>query len=340
MMRALEFLSLSMTLACALRNETPVTEPMLPPDVNVGTQAVPDVRCTGTPNAGPATEWRHLSSELIVGAGDSHHRGMDLIATTDDEWQPIRGKITYGATDKDLEDEDVDLFACVNGAWSSIGTSRTNSDGRFTLDLGGASRLPAGMRDMYLSVRGDRTGARFLALVAPPGTRVIASDIDGTLTASENEYPTALAIGGDVAAQPDAPGALMSAAVRGVVVVYISSRGDRFTQDTRDWFAAKGFPRGPLHLPESIVTVPGADTVEFKTAALATLAPFDLIAGIGNRASDVAAYRNTGLPADRIFIKLPEFTSELTTELEAGNATGFEAYEALRTMQMATVLAN
>lgn len=336
MLRALQILTLSTLASCTVDYEA--TEPMLPPDVNVGTASVPDVRCTGTPDAGPATDWRHTASSLISEYGESHHRGMDLIATNGDATQTFTGKITYGGTDKDLEDEDVDVFACIDRAWARVGTARTNDDGRFSLALSGDARLPAGMRDMYLSVRGDRSGAAFLALVAPAGSRMIVSDIDGTLTASENAYPIALATGGDVAAQPDAPAALMSAAVRGVIVVYISTRGDRFTQDTRNFFAAKGFPRGPIHLPASIITIPGEDTVEFKTAAIADLASFDLIAGVGNRATDVAAYRNNGLPANRIFIKLPEFTEEVAAELDAGNATGFDSYEALRTEQMPAVV--
>ncbi len=338
MLWALKILTLSTLASCAIDYETTDTDPMLPPDVNVGTESVPDVRCAGAPDAGPTTGWRHTASRLISEYGESHHRGMDLIATTGDATQTLTGKVTYGGTDKDLEDEDVDVFACIDRAWARIGTSRTDDDGRFSLTLTGDARLAAGMRDMYLSVRGDRTGATFLALVAPAGSRILVSDIDGTLTASENAYPTALVTGGDVAAQPDAAAALMTAAVRGVIVVYISTRGDRFTQDTRDFFAAKGFPRGPIHLPTSIVTIPGEDTVEFKTAAIADLASFDLVAGIGNRATDVAAYRNNGLPADRIFIKLPEFTDELETDLEAGNATGFDTYEALRTTQMPVVV--
>ena len=39
-----------------------------------------------------------------------------------------------------------------------------------------------GLRDLYLSVVGDRTGARFVGLVAPSGTALAVSDVDGTLT--------------------------------------------------------------------------------------------------------------------------------------------------------------
>jgi phosphatidate phosphatase PAH1 len=327
-------LLLSMLFACAVESDNPGDddiEPVLPPVVDVSTPAVPDVRCAGTPDAGPSRDWRHTSSSITANLGDPHHRGADLIATTDDATHTISGKVTYGDLEKNLEDEDVALFACIDATWRPLGEVRTDDNGRFLLTLTGDARLPAGLRDLYLSVAGDRSGAEFIALVAPPGSPVIVSDVDGTLTASENAYPMTVAFGGDTPVQADAAATLMSAAVGGVSIVYVTARGDRFTQDTRAWFEAKGFPRGPVRMPTSIITLPGEDTIQFKTDALAAVAGFDLVAGFGNRATDVAAYSNAGLAPERIFIKLPEFTEELTPDLMAAKATGFELYDRVRT---------
>src|SRR5690606_5156374 len=120
--------------------------------------------------------------------------------------------------------------------------------------------------------------------------------------------------------------ALLAAAHAGASIVYVTARGDRFTQDTRDWFVAKGFPRGPVIMPASIITIPGEDTVAFKTAALARVAGLQLEAGIGNRASDITAYTNAGLAADRVFIRLAEFADEFEAALDSGEATGFDHY--------------
>jgi phosphatidate phosphatase PAH1 len=332
----------SMLVACAVEHEVPSpTEPVLPPSMDVSTPAVPDVRCSDAPAAGAATGWRHTTSRYIA-TGEPHHRGIDLIATTADATQTIAGKVTYSDLDKDLQDEDIELFACIASAagthWEPLGAARTDDNGRFTLTLSGDELLPAGMRDVYLSVAGDRTGAAFIAFVAPPGHPIVVSDVDGTLTASENAYPIAVATGGDAAMQPDAQAALSSAVARGVSVIYVTARGDRFTQDTRDWFAGKGFPRGPIRMPSAIITLPGGDTVEFKSAALASVAAFDLLMGFGNRASDVDAYTNAGLTPERILIKLPEFTDELEAPLMAGKATGFEQYEQMRTEHMPSLM--
>lgn len=336
-MRGLRTLALSTLFACAVEYEVTDSDPMLPPDVNVGTSAVEDIRCAGTPDAGPATSWRHTLSAYVAETGSPHHRGLDLIAADDEPVQMLTGKITYGLTDKDLEDEDVELFACIDARWQPLGTARTTDDGTFALALTGDERLPVGMRDLYVSVAGDRSGAEFIGFVAPRGTKLVVSDVDGTLTASENAYPTALAIGGDVAAHEDAAAALMSVAVRDHNVIYITARGDRFTQDTRDWFAAKGFPRGPMRLPSAIITMPGEETVEYKTEAIESLAAFDVRAGIGNRASDITAYTSAGLPADRIFIKLAEFEEEVRALLDASAATGFASYDELRTQYLSAL---
>jgi phosphatidate phosphatase PAH1 len=287
-------------------------------------------RCTNAPAAGSAEGWRHYSSRLVVELGSPHHRGIDLIATTEDASQTLGGRVTYGPSDKDLEDEDVDVFACMSGAWQKLARVTTDDEGRFTLALTGAQRLPEGIRDLYLSVAGDRTGVSFVAMVAPKGTPVVVSDVDGTLTSSENAYPLSLVTGDTVVPQADASDRLNLAAQHGAMIVYITTRGDRFTQDSREWLAANGFPYGAMRLPSAIITLPGGeDTIEAKTAMLGDLAGFKLLAGVGNRHTDIEAYTNAGLDAAHIFVKLPEFMDEVETDLATGRATGIEQYIAM-----------
>jgi len=58
-------------------------------------------------------------------------------------------------------------------------------------------------------------------------------------------------------------------------------------------------------------------------------ARFMLLAGVGNRHTDVEAYTNAGLDAAHIFIKLPEFSSEVQSDLDNGRATGIDQYVAM-----------
>jgi LNS2 (Lipin/Ned1/Smp2) len=280
--------------------------------------------CPGSP-AGVKTGFRHTRSKIFAALGSARHRGLDLVAVEGDEIQTVSGKLAYTKTDKDLEDEDVEVFACVQHAWRKIGTSRTDDDGRFTLALRGDARVPGGMRDLYARVPADNSGVRFLAYVAKPGESVIVTDLDGTITSSENAVIPQL-VGADIDHQPGAPEVL---AQSGKVVVYISARGDQLTEMTRRWLATHGFPKGPIRLAKAMMTLPGKRTVALKTAEMASIG-VPIFAGIGNRASDITAYRKAGVAPDHIFINLPEFTDELRPQLEAGEATPFDHYEDLR----------
>jgi hypothetical protein len=185
----IRILVLGALFSCATVHETPATDLVMPPEVMVPTPLVEDSRCAGAPDAGGPAGWHHTTSRFISKLGEPRHRGVDLIATPDDSAQTIAGKITYSTFEKDLEDEDVELFACIDARWQPLGDTRTDGNGSFALVLTGNARLPAGMRDLYVSVRGDRTAATFLAFVAPEGSPIVVSDVDGTLTASENAYP-------------------------------------------------------------------------------------------------------------------------------------------------------
>lgn len=290
--------------------------------------AVPDVRCTGSPDAGKPGSFRHFTSRLIAGLGDPKHRGFDLVASAGAATQALEGWISYTVVDKALEDEDVDVFACRTGAWRKVGTARTDDEGHFALALSGDGRLPVGMRDLFVSVVGDRTGAAFLGHVAPAGTPVVVSDVDGTLTSSENAFAETVVLGGEPGVQPGAAQAFAAVAATGKQLVYVTARGNQFTAATRRWLGDNGFPRGPVRLSPSFVTLPGGDTVEFKTGAIAALsaAGLALSAGVGNRATDVAAYASTRIATDRIFVELPEFASELQPLLDARKAVGFTRY--------------
>lgn len=280
--------------------------------------------CSAPPD-GTREPFRHMRSRVAKSLGDPRFRGVDLVASEDDAEQTLGGKLAYTAFDKDVEGEKVELHACVAGAWRWIDNARTGPEGRFSVSLTGERRLPIGLRDLYAFVPGDGGGVRFLAYVAPRGTSVIVTDVDGTITESEEAIFNTVLFGDDIGHQPSAP-QVLAAAKR--PIVYLTSRGDQYTEVTRLWLAIHGFPRGPLRLARATITAPGPKTVAFKTEAMRGLG-VPVAAGIGNRASDIAAYANLGLPATHIFINLPEFATEVGDELAARKATGFDDYREL-----------
>lgn len=285
-----------------------------------------DTRCA-TPPAVKAKGFRHKRVKLYAKTMSPLHRGLDLVASEDDKTQLIEGKLAYGKVDKDAEDEDAEVFACIDGAWKSLGVARTDHDGRFT--LGTHELLPAGMRDMYVAALGDGAGAYFIAYVAPRGTSIAVTDIDGTISWSENSIiKTVIKRSHDVAHRPDAPEALKALPYP---IVYTTARGDVLSAVTRAWLDRHGFPRGPLRLAKGLFAKPGSSAIDYKTKTLKSLTVPIAIA-IGNRKSDITAYNAIGLAAKKIFIHLPEYAQELKADLDAGKAIGFAEYAKLKDM--------
>lgn len=278
----------------------------------------------GTP-PGKDGSFRHTTSRAIAKVGDPKHRGVDLVARTTDATQRLGGKLAYGSTDKDLQDEDVDIFACSPAGWTLVASATTDDEGRFEAALEGRSRLDAGTHALYARVNGDGTGAFFYGFVLTPGQRVIISDVDGTLTSSENAIVEQIALGTNIGFQDGSPEALHES---GALVVYLTARGDQYTELTRQWLDDQGYPRGALRLAPSLLTLPGDAQLEAKKSLLKGL-QVPITAGIGNRSTDIHAYTHAGLAPGQIFIKLPEFTDELQAQLAAGHATSFDDYSLL-----------
>jgi hypothetical protein len=127
----------------------------------------------------PHRDWRHaVKSRVDVTAGSAHHRGRDLFVNPGAK-QTIIGKIAYGIVDKDLEDEEVDVYAqrdC-GSAWELLGSTITTGENgrewlvqrtRDFLDkhgfppsdaYGGANVQPADHRIFY-QISGAFTGRR------------------------------------------------------------------------------------------------------------------------------------------------------------------------------------
>jgi hypothetical protein len=315
-------------LVCLLFAACSAETMQLAPDAPAAAADIPDIRCTTAPSL-PGRELRHAKNEVVVEMGEPRHRGIDLIAAESDATQTFAGALAYSDLDKALEDEDAELFACTGDGWQTLGTARTDGDGRFSLTVSGNDRLGVGLRDVYAAAA-DGTGVWFLALVAPDGARVMISDIDGTLTSSENAFPTSVVVGTQVGVQPHAPAMFVDAAAAGITPIFLTARGDLYTHATRQWLSDRGFPRAPLRLAQPVITLPGSATVAFKRSVAAPLVErFDIVRAIGNRASDIDAYSAAGVAADHIFIKLPEFSGEVAQALANGKATGFASYDDL-----------
>jgi phosphoserine phosphatase len=228
----------------------------------------------------------------------------------------VMGKFAYGVTDDDIKDEDVDVWldrGC-DGAWELLDTVRTTDDGEHPTvegveDTGGwvfydatSLDLGVGRHRFLLVVGGDLSTAEVYVDLVEPGTPIILSDVDGTLTTEENEEFTALLTGSTPDANPDSAEVLSTLAAKGYRVMYLTARPQFLAGRTREFLEERGYPLGLVHTTLSFTGATGDSAVTYKTAELAALAGRGLVPAwaFGNTASDAEAYDNAGvLPLDQ-----------------------------------------
>lgn len=271
------------------------------------------------PDPGPALDWNNVGSYLVVAEGDAQHRGRDLFLNPGDpQW--VLAKFAYGALDDDLKGEQVDIWLSRDcGAdWQLLGSATTTNDGDHATvegvdDTGGrvffpipaADTLGLGRHRLHLVVRGDLTATDVFIEVVAPGSKVFVSDVDGTLTTTENAEFGALLTGSLPDMNPGASAALTLLAEKGYRPFYLTARPEWLGQRTRDFLDANGFPPGIVHTTLTFEGALGNAAETYKTDELSALQAKSLVPTwvFGNTSSDAAAYENTGiLPLDqRVF---------------------------------------
>ncbi len=267
----------------------------------------------------PSRGFRHTTSSITAAAGAARHRGRDLfLAPGAPQW--ALGKFAYGITDKDIKDEDVDVYLlrdCV-GPWTKVGTTTTTQDGqhatvegivdtggRIYLDLAAAGApLAVGRHRVRMVVAGDNSTADAFLEVLPPASRIVVSDVDGTLTTTETEAFTDLFTGTPPDANPGAAQVLHALSARGYFIHYLTARPEWFDGRTREWLSVRGFPRGVLHTSLAFGGATGTAAATFKTAELAALKSATGVVpslAFGNTVTDATAYQNAGVPSSQAY---------------------------------------
>lgn len=275
------------------------------------------------PDPGESTDWVHpIQSGATTTLGSARHRGRDLILAPTDT-QLALAKFAYGANDDDLQDEDVDVWLqrdCA-GAWEKLGTVRTSEDGDNPTvygveDTGGwvffevpeSARLGVGRHRFHFVVKGDLTTADQLVEIVSPSSRFVVSDVDGTLTESENAEVLTLLNGPSPAVQPGAPEALSALASRGYRILYLTARPGWLTTRTHEWLDERGLPPGLVHTTFTFTGALNEAAATFKREELAALGATlgrTIDFGIGNRESDAAAYVEADIvPEHRLLYRL------------------------------------
>lgn len=310
-----------------------------------GASCPPVPKCDAAPpDPGPAQSWNHdIESTIITATGDPNHRGRDLFLNPGDpQW--IIGKFSYGITDKDLKDENVDVYLLrdCGSTWEKLGTAVTTNDGDHATvegvdDSGGRVyfQIPAdkalgpGRHRAHLVVQGDLSSTDVFIEVVAPGTPVIVTDIDGTITDTETAEFGALLTGSLPGVHPDANKVFQILASKGYHPLYLTARPEWLVGRTRELLDVNQFPPGIVHTTLTLTGATGDPAAAFKTDELALLAGKGLVPGwgFGNTASDAQAYENGAIQplSRRVFYQFDdtfggrriESYTELLSEVEA-----------------------
>ena len=253
-----------------------------------------------------------LASSIYVDVGDAPTNGLP-----DFKGRKARTTPTGGIAAKSYAGEWVSLWAYDDGAkkWNSLGRQQTDDDGYY--DITRTQAFAFGT-PVYAVLEADQTCTKHYDTFLPAGTKVVVSDIDGTLTSDDQQLLTEA---GDPTYEPamktDANGAMSEWAKKKYVVVYLTARTHLFRADTRQWLEKEGFPTGPVITAASLSTEDAAVTA-YKLAWMNRMIKsfgWVIEAAYGNALTDIAAYQQAGVTNDKIFIVGPNAGAEGSTAI-------------------------
>ncbi|CAN5225015.1 hypothetical protein BH09MYX1_BH09MYX1_36690 [soil metagenome] len=270
-----------------------------------------------------ARPFHHPGSRMVHSLGSSRHRGRDRFLRPGDS-QLLVAKFAYGLTDKDLEDEEVDVFVrrgC-GTTWEKLGTTTTTTDethhsavdgvedhgGQVFFKVPDDKSLELGRHIIRFVVAGDLTSTEIIIEVVEPGTPMFISDVDGTLTSSENVEVIKLLQSKIPEAHPGAADMFRILVAKGYRPMYLTARPEMLIPRTRAFLRERGFPLGIVHTSSATLGAGmGASAAAFKKLELERLAAIGLVPtfGFGNRPSDSDAYEAAGIDETRrIFYRI------------------------------------
>jgi hypothetical protein len=252
----------------------------------------------------PEQDFRHTASDVLVLAADPNHSAEDVIARPG-EAADLVARFSYGPLATDLADEDVRVFFDDCRGYRDLGDHTTDDDGWVRVEV--PAGLGPGVYEVRFQVLGDRSTTRSYLWVLPEGTRLVLTDIDGTLTASDSELFEQILDGSQVPVPyPGAVDLTREHAALSSVVVYLTGRPHWLTQKTRDWTEDLGFALGPLHVAATEAqALPGESGVgAYKLAWLEGLFAqgYTVDFAYGNASTDVYAYLGAGLDPSVVWI--------------------------------------
>ncbi|MEO8699665.1 MAG: hypothetical protein ABI867_06455 [Kofleriaceae bacterium] len=236
-------------------------------------------------NPGGATASTYLGEGTPAG-GAIAYRGLKA-----------RTAVTNGLFSTPLPGEHVSLWS-YDGAWTMLDRGDTDDNGLYELTPG--VTVENG-QPIYALLEADGSCAEHFDYLFPAGTKVVISDIDGTLTSADSELFEQTADPTYVPKTKTAAEELTRAwADKGYPIIYLTARPHVYRGDTRGWLRDLDFAAGPL-----ITSNDGDEASAYKTLWLdrmITTFGWVPVAAYGNASTDISAYANVAIPKDLTFI--------------------------------------
>ncbi|CAN5561702.1 hypothetical protein BH11MYX1_BH11MYX1_45610 [soil metagenome] len=213
-----------------------------------------------------------------------------------------RTAVTAGYYADALPGEKVSLWTYDGMVWTSIASATTDADGAY--DLPATDFIAANKQPLYSMLEADGSCAEHYTTLLPAGSKVVITDIDGTLTTDDNQVIDQIP---DATYVPVAMGSaveLMKAwDAKNYPIIYLTARPHVLRVESRGWLRDEGFPNGAL-----ITAIQTEEASAYKTAWLQRIVTqfgWVPVAAYGNAQTDITAYNNVGIPKDKTFIVGP-----------------------------------
>lgn len=201
-----------------------------------------------------------------------------------------------------IDSEFVSLWSYDGVEWEEQGRTQTSAAGEYSFS--GVDLSPNRFQPYYAILEGDGTCAPHYMFLLDPGTQVVVTDIDGTMTLTDEELTQQINDGSYDPQENNSASDMMSLwADKGYTIVYLTARPHLFRSETRSWLRDHGFPVGPVISANTLVF--GDSARQYKRTWVNRLTGdfgWSVVAAYGNATSDIEAYEDAGIAKDITFI--------------------------------------
>ncbi len=203
--------------------------------------------------------------------------------------------------------EVVSLWEYDGSAWINLGTGTTDdfagtTAGAYEFDLGAPP--PPGVSVRYAVLEPEPSCGIHNTYNLAAGTKVVFTDIDGTMTLSDDELIEQISNFDHDPAEKLGSVALTQAwAAKGYQLIYLTARPHMFRTETRQWLIDHGYADGPIITAPQLVF--GDSARMYKRAWVNRVKNelnWDVVAAYGNATSDIDAYEDAGIDKSATFI--------------------------------------